>query len=407
MTVEPDTPADTPAPSEAAASVHWTEAGTARSARWRSERASAPPRRIEVVDDTISADEAYRLACEGTALLWRGDYHNARQLLQAMARRAQQPPRRKLRASKAKPASDRPADVFHRHRQTQAQHGRILSQLLLPMAADYTLEAKRAPDVRPACTHAWGPSDDRPSLLALRELLGIIGGYEWYRKGVAISALGSGPNNRIHAHYGVFSPLRGEYVDLVAKAPLPADGARLAFDIAAGTGVLACVLAHRGIPRVIATERDERAYACARENVERLGYATQIQVARKELFPSDNEGRADLIVCNPPWLPARASAPIERAVYDEDSRMLKAYLTGLTSHLTPSGEGWLVLSDLAERLGLRTRDELLGWIDAAGLVVLDRLDTRPSHPKASDPDDPLHEARSGEVTSLWKLGVKR
>jgi hypothetical protein len=28
---------------------------------------------------------------------------------------------------------------------------------------------------------------------------------------------------------------------------------------------------------------------------------------------------------------------------------------------------------------------------------------RPTHPKASDPDDPLAQARMAEVTSLWRL----
>lgn len=396
-----------PTNSEDVPAVPWTENGTTHTARWRSERGMPPPRRIEVVDDTISADAAYRLACEGTALLWRGDFHNARQLLQAMAKRAQQLPRRKQRGVAAKAPSSQPGDAFHRHRQAQAQHGRVLSQLLMPIGADYAIESKRAPDVSLACAHAWGPADDRPSIVALRELLGIVGAYEWYRKGVPIPALGTGPGNRIHAHYGVFSPLRGEYVDLVANAPLSATGVKLAYDIATGTGVLACVLARRGVPRIIATERDARALACARENVERLGYAAAVQVVASDLYPTEADARADLIVCNPPWLPARTSAPIERAVYDEDSRMLRAYLEGLPQHLADHGEGWLVLSDLAERLGLRTRDSLLAWIHAAGLEILDRLDTRPKHPKANDPDDPLHAARAGEVTSLWKLGVKR
>lgn len=407
MPSEPHAEADPHAQPGDPSSIQWTENDTVHHARWRSERGMPPPRRIEVVDDTISADAAYRLACEGTALLWRGDYHNARQLLQAMAKRAQRLPRRKLRGAAAKPPPDQPGDAFHRHRQAQAQHGRILSQLLMPIGADYTIESNRAPDVSLASTHAWGPPDDRPSVVALRELLGIIGAYEWYRKGVPIPALGTGPGNRIHAHYGVFSPLRGEYVDLVANAPLPATGVRLAYDIATGTGVLACVLARRGVPCIVATERDARALACARENVERLGYAEVVQVIASDLYPIESDARADLIVCNPPWLPARTSAPIERAVYDEDSRMLRAYLDGLPRHLADHGEGWLVLSDLAERLGLRTRDALLAWIEAAGLEILERLDTRPKHPKANDPDDPLHAARAAEVTSLWKLGVKR
>lgn len=407
MTSQSTPAVDPPLTPSAPAVIHWIENGTPHVARWRSERGTSPPRRIEVVDDTINADTAYRLACEGTALLWRGDYHNARQLLQAITRRTKQVPRRKQRGAAAHPKAPIAAEAFHRHRQMQAQHGRILSQLLLPVTADYTIDAKRAPDVRLACTHAWGLPDDQPCVVALRELLGVIGGYEWYRKGVPIPALGPAPNNRIHAHYGVFSPLRGEYIDLVASAPLPERGVELAYDVATGTGVLACVLARRGIPEVVATERDERAFACAVENVERLDCVARVTVVRTELFPPADAARADLIVCNPPWLPARAGAPIERAVYDDGSRMLKAYLAGLGAHLAPHGEGWLVLSDLAERLGLRTRDELLVWIDAAGLGVLDRLDTRPTHPKARDPDDPLHAARAAEVTSLWKLGVRR
>ena len=96
---------------------------------------------------------------------------------------------------------------------------------------------------------------------------------------------------------------------------------------------------------------------------------------------------------------------MERAVYDEGSAMLRGFLSGLAAHLEDSGEGWLVLSDIAEHLDLRTRDELLAWIAAAGLKVVERHDTRPNHPKAMDRSDPLFAARTAEVTSLWRLAV--
>ena len=83
-----------PAP---APTIHWTESGQACCAPWRSERGAAPPRRVVPADDTMAADVAYRLACEGTGLLWRGDFHNARQLLQALARRIDKLPARKQR----------------------------------------------------------------------------------------------------------------------------------------------------------------------------------------------------------------------------------------------------------------------------------------------------------------------
>ncbi|MBK6742707.1 MAG: class I SAM-dependent methyltransferase [Hydrogenophilales bacterium] len=379
--------------------ITWTEADTPRSARWRSESGLPPPRRVVVADDTITADAAYRLACEGTALLWRSDFQNARQLLGALTRRIERKPRKSAAAAKAAPAT--PVEAFHLHRQAQAQRARTLGMLLIPLDEDYAIPLRRAPDVRPACVEAYGPAEVA-SVASLRELQGLIGAHEWREKGVVVPALGE----RIHPYYGVFAPIRNEYVGLVAEAALPsatllANG--LAFDIGTGTGVLAAVLARRGVARVVATDMDDRALACARDNIARLGLSGQVDVVEADLFP---EGCAPLVVCNPPWLPARPSSRLESAVYDLESRMLLGFLRGLGAHLTPGGEGWLILSDLAEHLGLRTRAELLAAIDAAGLKVLGRIDVRPSHPRVSDTSDPLHTARAAEVTSLWRLAVR-
>ncbi|MBB3005672.1 methyltransferase [Cupriavidus alkaliphilus] len=382
--------------------IHWTENGVEHSAAWRSEAGLPPPRRVVVADDTTSADSAYRLACEGTALLWRGDFQNARQLLNALARRTERKPKKASRPGKARDkARDKsqaasPTEAFHLHRLAQSQRARTLGMLLLPFEAGHQIPLRRAPDVHEACEQVYGPASE-PYVASLRELLGMIGAFEWRRKGVEIPAL----EDRIHPWYGVFSPVRGEYIDLVAAEPLPAK--TLAFDIGTGTGVLAAVLARRGVQRVVATDQDPRALACARENIGRLGYAAQVEVIEADLFPA---GRAPLVVCNPPWVPARPSSPVERAVYDPDSAMLRGFLQGLPDHLEPGGEGWLLLSDLAEHLGLRQRDELAGWIEAAGLKVLGRSDIRPRHPRAADAADPLHAARSAEVTSLWRLGVR-
>ena len=371
--------------------IHWTESGNDCSARWRSEAGVLPPKRVQVVDDTLTADVAYRLACEGTALLWRGDFQNARQLLQAMARRLE----RKVRKT-----ADVPSEAFHLQRMAQAQRARTLGMLLIPFSADHAIPLRRAPEVLQACTEAYGAAE-APYVASLRELLGLIGAHEWRKKGVEIPALGA----RIHPHYGVFSPVRGEYVALVADAPLPEalSSNNLAFDIGTGTGVLAAVLARRGVTRVVATDQDDRALACARENIARLGLSGQVDVVQANLFP---HGRAPLIICNPPWVPARPSSPLEFAVYDPDSRMLRGFLDGLAAHLVPGGEGWLILSDFAEHLGLRSRSELLALIDKAGLKVLGRTDVRPTHPRVSDQTDPLHKARAAEVTSLWRLGAK-
>ncbi|MDR3221291.1 MAG: class I SAM-dependent methyltransferase [Candidatus Accumulibacter sp.] len=374
--------------------IEWREAGLAHAARWRSSGGIPAPRKVLAVDDTLTADAAYRLACEGAALLWRGDFQNARQLLQALGRRVD----RKARGGQPDPSGARFPEAFHRQRMAQAQRARILGRLLIPFDAGHLIPLRRAPDVRDACAEVFGESDEA-YVLSLRELLGLIGAHEWRRQGVPIAALGA----RIHPHYGVFSPVRGEYVALVDEQPLPpAAISGLAFDIGAGTGVLAAVLARRGVRRVVATDRDERALACARDNAARLGLGGAIEIVKADLFPP---GRAPLIVCNPPWVPGKPSSALEHAVYDPDSRMLRGFLAGLAAHLEPGGEGWLILSDLAEHLKLRSREALLAWIGQSGLRVLGRRDARPTHARATDPDDPLHLARAAEITSLWRLGA--
>ena len=367
--------------------VSWTEAGQPYSAHWRSEWGALPPTRVAIADDSMTADAAHRLACEGTALLWQGDFQNARQLLNAMARRADRHP--------PKPGSS-PAESFHFHRQTQSRRARILGMLLVTMEDDYEIRLRRAPNLRQACTEAYGPGTGR-ALVSLRELLGVIGAHEWRKNGIEVPALG----DRIHPHYGVFSPIRSEYVALVADAPLPA--CTLAFDIGTGTGVLAAVLARRGIQHIVATDQDPRALTCARENLARLDLTDRVEVIQADLFP---EGKAPLVLCNPPWVPARPTSPLEQAIYDPESRMLYGFLNGLAAHLDPGGEGWLLLSDLAEHLELRTRAELLAMFDQAGLIVVGKTDIRPHHPRASDQADPLRAARAAELTSLWRLGMR-
>ena len=378
--------------------LHWHENGHERTALWQADNGARQPTRVQTVS-ALDANSAYRLASAGTGLLWRGDYQDARQVLQGMSQRLEAAALRKKSTSSVQPGG---AEGFEQHRKAQALRVRVLGQLLIEVDGSYRIALKRAPDVVQACTEAWGPPDGQSRVLSLRSLQGLIGAHEWRRKGVPMAALGGA---HIHPHHGVFSPVRGEYVALVAQAPLPAalGTCPVAFDIGVGTGVLSAVLARRGIPRVVATDLSERALACASDNLTRLGLQAQVQLLRADLFPP---GQAALIVCNPPWLPARPTSVLEQAVYDEGSAMLRGFLFGLAAHLCAGGEGWLVLSDLAEHLGLRSRETLLQWFSDAGLRVLARMDTRPGHRKAHDANDPLHAARAAEITSLWRLQAR-
>ena len=357
------------------------------------EAGSKAPLRLQIADDTTTAAKAYQAACAGIALLWQGDFQNARQLLQAMGRRAQGKPR------KASKPLEFPA-AFHAYRMAQAQKTKILSMLMVQVEADRRIQLRRAPDWREAMDQAWGPPDGQVRLVPLRELLGVVSAFEWRKKGVPIAQLEGLADGCIHPHYGVFSPVRGDYLALVARAPLKQH--QLAFDIGVGTGVLSAMLLQRGVQQVVATDSSERALACAADNFARLQLQDRVQLLQTDLFPP---GRAPLVVCNPPWLPGRANTLLDQAIYDEDSRMLRGFLQGLRAHLEPEGEGWLIMSDLAERLQLRPRAQWMQWVTDAGLQVVGEDQVAPTHPRSQDSDDVLYEARRHERTSLWRLSA--
>lgn len=393
------------APECVVTTVSWTEHEAHRTACWRPENGAKPPREIMVITDDIAADDALRLARSGTALLWRGDFHNARQLMKALDRRLQK--QADKRGSRKK-ADANLGELFHANRLARSQRAAILGKILIELEDDYTTGLRRASDARDACTHAYGQpgnggadSSDKTTLVSLPELLGVIGAYEWHLKGIEVAALGA----RIHPAHGVFAPTRDEYIDLVADAAWP-EGIEhpVVFDIGTGTGVLAAVLAKRGAREVVATDINPRAVQCAQGNMNRLGTADRVHVEEADLWPA-SEQRADVVVCNPPWIPGRPTSALEQGIYDPQSDVLNRFLAELPQHLTPNGEGWLILSDLAELLGLRIRDELLDRIANAGLVVTGKHETTPRHSRATDTADPLHAARSRERTILWRLAV--
>lgn len=409
------------------AALSWREGGAERSAEWLSP-GSPPPSRLGTADDGTRAAAALARIRAGESLVYRGDYHNARQLLSALGRRlralagapsatdpvlTRRPTRRPTESSGFRPSRPRrgrppsesqppgparaanPSALFLAERERILQEHFLLARLLVPVEPGWAIPLPRAPDVRAACEEALG-TRERPGLLPLRDLLGMVGAHEWRRRGLLVPALGT----LLHPHYGVYAPVRSEYVDLVAAAARewPVAGKR-AVDVGTGTGVLALVLARAGA-RVTAVDLEPRALACARDNVAALGLTGQVDVVEADLFP---DGLADLVVSNPPWIPAAAHTPLDRAVYDPGGVFLERLVLGLPGHLAPGGEAWLVLSDLAERLGLRPPGQVEALATRARLAVVAVRQARPSHPRTREREDALHTFRAAEVTRLYRM----
>jgi methylase of polypeptide subunit release factors len=221
-----------------------------------------------------------------------------------------------------------------------------------------------------------------------------MGAAEWRKKGLAVPGL----TRKLTPHYGVYAPTRTDYVELLSKLD-NVKGAKC-FDIGTGTGVLALALLQKGAASVIGTDIDSRAVECANDNAKFFKVNDVFKVEERPLFPN---GRADIVVCNPPWVPETPKNRVDHAIFDGGGEVLRGFLEGLREHLSGHGRGVLILSDLAVLLGLREPGFLKSEFERCGLQLRSTFSTTAKHGKAKDSDDPLFAVRSKETTSLYVL----
>jgi methylase of polypeptide subunit release factors len=267
------------------------------------------------VDDATRVTTATRHIQSGKALIYVGDYHNARQLMAAIKGRVVPNSKYNNNASSSMTITDQ----WEAQRWINRERSRKKNFLLIQVEKTHELSSaiRRAPNtvVRPILNSAFGERNE-PYLIPLREVLGMIGAHEWYKKGVFIPQI----DNFIYPHYGVFAPTRREYLDLIDNATVPSSSNKhglIMLEIGVGTGVIsAMMLLHQKVNKVIGTDINPNAIACAKDNLARLGLLEQVELVQTSLFPVlEKDVKVDLIVCNPPWLPGKADLWLDQAVY--------------------------------------------------------------------------------------------
>lgn len=356
-----------------------------RSADFITESSAPEPMGLTRIDDATRADEALRRLRTGEQLLWVGDYHNGRNLLGALKRRLKNPA--------SAPIPMNLSESWRQQRAVTRTTAELLGGVLVVVEAGGKLDLRRAPETGVAVELAWGRAEG-PRVVALNTLIGALSAAEWTRKGIEVPGL----TGRLEPRYGVFSPTRHAYVDLVAN--LDVEG-KSVLDVGCGTGVLGFVLLQRGARTVVGTDLDPRAVECAAHNAELLGLDARFQAVEADLFPEDE--RADCVVFNAPWVPEAPRTRLDRGVFDEDGATLRRFIADVPRHLSEDGVAALLLSDLPERLGLRGRGDIESMVAEGGLQVQSTFDTPAAHGRPRKSRDPLHEARTAERIRMLVL----
>lgn len=356
-----------------------------RMANLITESGQTEPAELTWIEDSTGAVGVLQLIRAGKTVVWGGDFRNGRQVLGEL--------RQSLKSSSAEEASTDLLVQWRQQRAATMAQGELLERVMVVIEAGGQVALRRAPNTRIAVDLAWGTAKT-PRLVALNTLLGALSAAEWTRKGLTVPGL----SGQIMPRFGVFSPTRSAYVDLLEH--LDVDG-KTVLDVGCGTGVLAFVLLQRGASSAIGTDIEARAVESARQNSELLALDDRFKAVEADLFPEG--ARADCVVFNAPWVPGTPRTRLDRAIFDEGGSTLRRFITGLPDHLSKDGIAAIIISDLPERLGMRAPGYVEGIAAEAGMQPIDTFDTAAVHPRSRDSSDPLHLARAAERIKMFVM----
>ncbi|WP_413989713.1 peptide chain release factor N(5)-glutamine methyltransferase [Labrys okinawensis] len=151
-------------------------------------------------------------------------------------------------------------------------------------------------------------------------------------------------------------------------------GAYRLLDLGTGTGaILIALLSERPRATGLGIDKAAEAVAIARLNAEDNGVAARAHFAEGDWL-ADIAGPFDLIVSNPPYIPSRDIAGLDREVREHDPRLaLDGGGDGLDAYRAIAADGPRVLAPggfLVFELGIGQEEDVAALMQAAGFTLL-------------------------------------
>jgi len=223
-------------------------------------------------------------------------------------------------------------------------------------------------DERLASLRAWLPAREQAALSAAR-LLAVRGSAA--RARLRLDAQGELyilADRRFGApDQGALGLARGDMVyppggdSAILAAAVPVRDGERVLDLCTGSGVQALAVAARAA-EVVAVDIGARAAALARLNAA-FNAASNIDVRQGDLFAPVRAERFDLVIANPPFVPAPRRGPAYHSGGPRGDRVLRRVVPGLAGHLRPGGRA-IIISHLALRQGEDVAGAITPWLRA-------------------------------------------
>ncbi len=287
--------------------------------------------------------------------------------------------------------------TFQGQRDYRAAYQKASHRLLLKVT-DNKLVVKKSPDT------GWLEllyPDVSEFYISFPDIQGMNSSWQWYEKGIEVKTLGI----TLKPYYNTYFPTRFDHLKLFDKWLKKYEGSKEnAIEIGVGSGVLSFQLIQNGFKNIFATDTNKNAIIGVSQESKRLGYEKHMTLSHGDLF-ENCDVKADLIVFNPPWLPAKHQLEegIDKAMYYEES-LFPRFFEQAKEHLAPEGKIVLIFSNLAEVVDEESTHPIIEELRNHKRFRKElhlRRDVRASSRRTKRRD-----ARDTEKVELWVLSAK-
>jgi len=276
---------------------------------------------------------------------------------------------------------------------------RKLSNLILIHVKEHTLMLNKAPEI------GWLEKlypELNDFYLPLPQIQGLNSAWQWYKNGIQIPVL----RNKIHPYYGVYFPTRFEHLILFDNWLKRYEGAKkTAIDIGFGSGVLSLLMVQRGFQKVFGTDINPNAIIGLSESMEGTKLSRKIELDLGHLF-GKWEKPTELIVFNPPWLPAMQEMNnLDEAIYYNE-QLFPDFFEAAHKRLLPDGKIVILFSNIAQITQVTTEHPIEKELLSGERFVLVKL-LKKTAKEASEKTNRNQHWRGEEVVELWVLKSSR
>ncbi len=249
-----------------------------------------------------------------------------------------------LNALKKQLKKKHPGKSFQQQRSFRNAFHKDSKRILLKVKK-YQLTVKKAPEI------GWLKilyPELEEFLLPFSQVQGLNSSWQWYKRGILIPVL----NREIHPWYGTYFPTRFDHLGIFDHWLKHYKGEKKsAIDVGIGSGVLSFQMLNYGFEKIYGTDTNPNTIIGLIEDVNKNNLNSKLELVHGDLF-AGLDLKTELIVFNPPWLPASYDLEgLDQAVY-YDENLFSRFFAEAEKHLLPEGKLVLLFSNLAQVTGL-------------------------------------------------------